>query len=240
MLGRARRIVATKDNTTIIGGAGKKSEIEERVAQIKAQIERADSSYDKDKLKERLGKLAGGVAVIKVGASTEAEMKYLKLKVEDAVEATKAAIEEGIVSGGGTALVRAGAKVAAKTIKPPSADIGEEFQVGVRVLLKSLDAPLRQIAVNAGKDDGEVIVDRVRNSKGNEGYDANADKIVEDMFAVGIIDPVKVTRTGIERAASAAAILLTTEVAVTEEPKEEKGGGLPGQGMPGGMGGMEY
>ncbi len=238
MLGRARRIVATKDNTTIIGGAGKKSEIEERVAQIKAQIERADSSYDKDKLKERLGKLAGGVAVIKVGASTEAEMKYLKLKVEDAVEATKAAIEEGIVSGGGTALVRAGAKVAAKTIKPPSADIGEEFQVGVRVLLKSLDAPLRQIAVNAGKDDGEVIVDRVRNSKGNEGYDANADKIVEDMFAVGIIDPVKVTRTGIERAASAAAILLTTEVAVTEEPKEEKP--PMGGGMPGGMGGMEY
>jgi chaperonin GroEL len=240
MLGRARRIVATKDATTIIGGAGKKAEIENRVNQIKHQLENTDSSYDKEKLRERLGKLSGGVAVIKVGASTEAEMKYKKLKIEDAVEATKAAIEEGIVSGGGTALVRAGVRVAAKAIKPTSADIADEFQVGVRILLRALEAPLRQIAINAGKDDGEVIVDRVKNGKGNEGYDAAADQIVPDMFAAGIIDPVKVTRTGIERAASAAAILLTTEVAVTDEPKENPpaGGGMGG-GMPGGMG-MDY
>ena len=237
MLGRARRIVATKDNTTIIGGAGKKAAVEERIAQIKTQIEQADSTYDKDKLKERLGKLSGGVAVIKVGASTEAEMKYKKLKIEDAVEATRAAIEEGIVSGGGTALVRAGSRVATKVIKPTSVDIADEFQVGVKVLLKSLEAPLRQIAVNAGKDDGEVIVDKIKNGKGNEGYDASADKIVSDMFAAGIIDPVKVTRTGLERAASAAAILLTTEVAVTDEPKEEKNSG--GE-MGGGMNGMGY
>lgn len=240
MLGRARRIVASKDATTIIGGAGKKAEIENRVGQIKHQLENTESSYDKEKLRERLGKLSGGVAVIKVGASTEAEMKYKKLKIEDAVEATKAAIEEGIVSGGGTALVRAGVKVAAKPLKPTSADIADEFQVGVRILLRALEAPLRQIAINAGKDDGEVIVDRVKSGKGNEGYDAAADAIVPDMFAAGIIDPVKVTRTGIERAASAAAILLTTEVAVTDEPKENPpaGGGMGG-GMPGGMG-MDY
>ena len=191
-------------------------------------------------MQERIGKLAGGVAVIKVGASTEAEMKYLKLRIEDAVEATKAAIEEGIVAGGGTALIRAGAKAGSKTIKSPSADIAHEFEVGVKILLKALDAPLRQIAINAGKDDGEVIVDKIKNSKSeNMGYDANADKIVSDMFAAGIIDPVKVTRTGLERAASAAAILLTTEVAVTDEPKEDTapaGGGGMGGGMPGGMG----
>lgn len=242
MLGRARKIVATKDNTTIVDGAGKKTDIEERLAQIKKQWELSDSKYDKEKLQERLGKLSGGVAVIKVGASTEAEMKYLKLKIEDAVEATKAAIEEGIVAGGGVALIRAGGKVAGKTLKSPSADIAHEFEVGVKILLKSLDAPLRQIAINAGKDDGEVIVDKIKNSKGHEGYDANADKIVADMFIAGIIDPVKVTRTGLERAASAAAILLTTEAAVSDEPKEEKeamgGGGMPG-GM-GGMGGMDY
>jgi chaperonin GroEL len=233
MLGQARRLVATKDNTTIIGGVGKKTAIEERAAQIKKQIENSDSQYDKEKLKERLGKLSGGVAVIKVGASTEAEMKYKKLKIEDAVEATKAAIEEGIVSGGGTALVRAGNKVASKAIKPTSIDIADEFQVGVRVLLKALEAPLRQIAVNAGKDNGEVIVDKIKTGKGNEGYDASADKIVPDMFEAGIIDPVKVARTGLERAASAAAILLTTEVAISDEPKEEKAGG--GAPMGGGM-----
>lgn len=236
MLGKARRIVANKDATTIIGGAGKKAAIEERVAQIKRQIEQSDSSYDKEKLRERLGKLGGGVAVIKVGASTEAEMKYKKLKIEDAVEATKAAIEEGVVAGGGSALIRAGAKVSAKAIKPTSPEIADEFQVGVRVLLKALEAPLRQIAVNAGKDDGEVIVDKIKNNKGNEGYDAAADQIVFDMFASGIIDPVKVTRTGLERAASAAAILLTTEVAISEEPKENPPAGGPGgAGMPGGM-----
>ena len=237
MLGRARKVVATKDATTIVGGKGKKGEIEARVAQIKKQIEKSDSQYDKDKLKERLGKLAGGVAVIKVGAATESEMKYKKLKIEDAVEATKAAIEEGIVAGGGTALLRAGALVAKKEIKPTSPDIAHEFAVGVEILLKALEAPLKQIAINAGKDDGSVIVDRVKQSKGNQGYDAVADKLVEDMFASGIIDPVKVTRTGLERAASAAAILLTTEVAIADEPKEDKP--MPGGGMPMG-GGMDY
>ncbi|MCC6290840.1 chaperonin GroEL [Candidatus Nomurabacteria bacterium] len=239
MLGRARKIVATKENTTIVGGAGKKADLEARMSQIKKQIAQSDSKYDQEKLQERLGKLGGGVAVIKVGAATEAEMKYLKLKMEDAVEATKAAIEEGIVAGGGVALVRAGVKVAGKTLKSPSADIAHEFEVGVKVLLKSLDAPLRQIAINAGKDDGEVILDKVKNGKGNEGYDANADKIVTDMFTAGIIDPVKVTRTGLERAASAAAILLTTEVAITDEVKEEKESPMGG-GMPGGMGSMGY
>ena len=237
MLGRARKIISAKDETTIVSGKGKKSEIDARIAQIKKQIEAADSQYDKDKLKERLGKLAGGVAVIKVGAATEAEMKYKKLKIEDAVEATKAAIEEGIVAGGGVALIRAGALVAKKEIKAPSADIAHEFAVGVQILLKALHSPLKQIAINAGKDDGSVIVDRVEQGKGHQGYDANADKIVEDMFTAGIIDPVKVTRTGLERAASAAAILLTTEVAIADEPKEEKPmGGMP----PGGMGGMDY
>lgn len=238
MLGRARKIVAKKDETTIVSGKGKKSEIDARIAQIKRQIEGSDSQYDKDKLKERLGKLAGGVAVIKVGAATESEMKYKKLKIEDAVEATKAAIEEGIVAGGGTALIRAGALVAKKEIKSPSPDIAHEFAVGVQILLKALHTPLKQIAINAGKDDGSVIVDRVEQGKGHQGYDANADKIVDDMFAAGIIDPVKVTRTGLERAASAAAILLTTEVAIADEPKEEKPMG--GGGMPGGMGGMDY
>ncbi|MEI6494845.1 MAG: chaperonin GroEL [bacterium] len=233
MLGRARRIVSKKDATTIVGGKGKKSEIDARVAQIRKQIEKSDSSYDKDKLMERLGKLSGGVAVIKVGASTESEMKYMKLKVEDAVAATKAAVEEGIVPGGGTALIRAGAKVAGKLPKAPSEDIAQEFAVGAQILLKALEAPLRQIAVNAGKDDGSVIVNQVAKAKGNEGYDANADAMVKDMFEAGIIDPVKVTRTGLERAASAASILLTTEVAITDEPKEElpAGGGQSG-GMP--------
>lgn len=233
-LGRARKVVATKDNTTIVGGKGKKGEIDNRVAQIKKQIELSDSSYDKEKLRERLGKLAGGVAVIKVGAATESEMKYKKLKIEDAVEATKAAIEEGIVIGGGAALVRAGAKLSSKKIAAPSEDVRDEFDTGVRILLKALEAPLAQIAKNAGKDDGAVIVNEVKNGKGHMGYDANADKLVDDMFAAGIIDPVKVTRTGLERAASAAAILLTTEVAIAEEPKEEK----PMPPMPGG--GMDY
>src|SRR3989338_110528 len=162
MLGRARKIISTKDETTIVSGKGKKSEIDARITQIKRQIEAADSQYDKDKLKERLGKLSGGVAVIKVGAATEAEMKYKKLKIEDAVEATKAAIEEGIVAGGGTALIRAMTKVLTKGVKCPFDDIKDEFQAGVTVLLESLEAPLRQIVINAGKDDGEVIIDQIR------------------------------------------------------------------------------
>jgi chaperonin GroEL len=232
MLGRARKVIAGKDNTTIVGGRGKKDDIKERTAQIKKQISTTESNYDKEKLQERLGKLSGGVAVIKVGASTEAELKYKKFKIEDAVEATKAAVAEGIVPGGGTALVRAGQKVAAKVIKSPSADVAAEFAVGTQILLKALEAPLRQIALNAGKDDAAVIIDKIKAGKGSEGYDANADTIVPDMFASGIIDPVKVTRTGLERAASAAAILLTTEVAISDEPKDDK---PAAPAMPGGM-----
>ncbi len=237
MLGRARKVVSTKDNTTIIGGKGKKADIEARVAQLRGQLAKTESSFDKEKIQERLGKLSGGVAVIKVGAATEAEMKYKKLKVEDAVEATKAAIEEGIVAGGGVALVRAMSKVMENPPRSPKADIKHEFDAGVAVLLSALHAPLKQIAINAGKEDGSVIVDRVKSGKGNEGYDANKDEIVKDMLAAGIIDPVKVTRTALEHAASAAAILLTTEVAITEEPKKEE---APMGGMPGGMGDMGY
>ena len=235
VLGRARRIVATKDSTTIVGGKGKKSELDKRVAQLRQQIAVTDSSYDKEKLIERLGKLSGGVAIIRVGASTESEMKYKKLKVEDAVNATKAAVSEGIVPGGGTALIRAGAKVMTKLPKAPNADVADEFNTGVRILLGALAAPLRQIAINAGKDDGSVIVDRVMTGKGNAGYDASSDKIVDDLVKVGIVDPVKVTRTGLERAASAAAILLTTDVAISDSPekKEEVGHGPE-------MGGLGY
>lgn len=243
MLGRAGKVVATKDLTTIVNGKGKKAEVDARANQIRTLVEQTDSKYDKEKLVERLGKLAGGVAVIKVGAATEAEMKYKKLKIEDAVEATKAAIAEGVVPGGGTALVKAGKAVTKKTIKSPSADIAHEFEVGVQVLLSSLKAPLAQIAINAGKEDGLVIVDKVAGGDGNSGYDANADKIIDDMIKAGIIDPVKVTRSGLERASSAVSILLTTEVAITDEPEKDKGsddagmgGGMPG-GMPG-MGGM--
>ncbi|MBI5138519.1 MAG: chaperonin GroEL [Candidatus Vogelbacteria bacterium] len=238
MLGRARRVIATKDNTTIVGGKGKKSEIDARVAQLRTQVTNTESSFDKEKLHERIGKLSGGVAVIKVGAATEADMKYKKLKIEDAVEATKAALEEGIVAGGGVALIRAMNKVAEKGVKCPSSDIKDEFEAGVQVLLSSLSAPLRQIAVNAGKEDGAVIVDKVKNGKGNEGYDAGKDQMVKDMVADGIIDPVKVTRTALEHAASATAILLTTEVAIAEEPKKDEVHGAGGHG--GGMEGMDY
>lgn len=236
MLGHARKVIANKDLTTLVGGKGKKSDLDARVGQIKKQLEQTESQYDKDKLRERLGKLSGGVAVIKVGAATESEMKYIKLKIEDAVNATKAAVDEGIVPGGGSALIKAGQKVSSRTIKPTNQDTAEEFQVGVRILLSSLSAPLRQIAVNAGKDDGAVIIEKVKAGKTNNGYDANADQMVDDMVLAGIIDPVKVTRTGLERAASAVSILLTTEVAITDEPKKEEHnhGGMPG-GMSGGM-----
>ena len=236
MLGRARRIVATKDTTTIVGGKGKKQLIDARVTQLRKALADSDSKYDKEKLQERLGKLTGGVAVIKVGAATETEMKYKKLKIEDAVQATKAAMEEGIVAGGGAALIHAGTVVAKKTIKAPSTDIEKEFQVGVEVLLASLSSPLKQIAINAGKDDGAVIVERVREGGVTSGYDAGADEVIKDMFTRGIIDPVKVTRAGLQHAASAAAVLLTTEVAIADEPKKDistpaGGAGGDGNGM---------
>lgn len=237
VLGKARKVISTKDNTVIVGGKGKKSDIDARIAQLKKQKENSDSKFDIEKFEERIAKLAGGVAVIRVGAATETEMKYLKLKIEDAVNATKAAIEEGIVAGGGVALVRAAQKVEEwlKKDANKSKEFSKEFEVGFMIVLRALEAPLRQIAINAGKDDGAVIVEKIKNSKGNAGYDALADAIIPDMLAAGIIDPVKVTRSGVEHAASAAAILLTTEAAVAEEPKEEK------PAAPGGMGpGMDY
>jgi len=234
MLGKARKVVSTKDSTIIVGGKGKKSDIEERINQLKTQRDQTDSKYDKEKLDERIAKLSGGVAVIRVGAATETEMKYLKLKIEDAVNATKAAIEEGLVSGGGVALVRAAAEVEKKLASKK--DLSKEQELGYRIVLKALEAPMKQIAINAGKDDGSVIVDKVKFGKGNIGYDALKDEMVPDMIAAGIVDPVKVTRLGVENSCSAAAILLTTEAAVAEEPKEDKS---PASG-PSGMGGMDY
>jgi chaperonin GroEL len=233
MLGRAGKVIATKDSTVIVGGKGSKKEIDARVAQIRKQIADTTSKFDKEKLEERLAKMSGGVAVIRVGAATETEMKYLKLKIEDAVNATKAAIEEGIVAGGGTALVKAAAKVAESFAKNKD-KMADDARVGFEVVLKGLEMPLRQIAMNAGVDAG-VVVMKVTEAKGNAGYDAVTNEVVADMVAAGIVDPVKVTRTGPERAASAAAILLTTEAAVAEEPKEEKE-----PAMPGGMGDMDY
>ncbi len=233
MLGRASKVIATKDKTVIVGGKGPKKEIEARIAQLRAQVADTKSKFDKEKLEERLAKLSGGVAIIRVGAATETEMKYLKLKIEDAVNATKAAIEEGIVAGGGVALVKAAQKVAEGFAKTRE-KMDDAARVGYEVVLKALEMPLRQIAQNAGVDAG-VVVDKVKNAKGNAGYDAVKNEVVADMLAAGIVDPVKVTRTGLERAASAAAILLTTEAAVAEEPKEEKDGPSPG-----GMGEMDY
>ena len=237
VLGNAHRVIATKDETTIVGGKGKKSEIDARMAQLRKQREQTDSKYDIEKIDERIAKLGSGVAVIRVGAATETEMKYLKLKIEDAVNATKAAIAEGIVAGGGVALIKAAQKAKHWIENEKSkakAETTKEFEVGFNIVVKALEAPLRQIAVNAGKDDGSVIVEEVKKGRGNFGYDALKDEMVPDMVLAGIVDPVKVTRLGVKNAASAAAILLTTEVAVAEEPKEEKppmGGGMPPGGM---------
>lgn len=233
MLGKARKVVSTKDNTIVVGGKGKKSDIDKRVAQLKKQKESINSKYDKEKIEERIAKLSLGVAVIRVGAATETEMKYLKLKIEDAVNATKAAIEEGIVAGGGVALIKASQKVHT-SMKNES--MTSEQRIGYNIVLKALEAPLKQIAMNAGKEDGSVIVDKVKNGKGNTGYDALRDEMVSDMIALGIVDPVKVTRLGVQNACSASAILLTTEAAIAEEPKEEK----PINQANNGVSGMDY
>lgn len=233
-LGAAGRVVSTKDNTVIVGGKGEKEVIDARAGALKTQLENTDSKFDREKLEERIAKLSGGVAVIRVGAATETEMKYLKLKIEDAVNATKAAIEEGIVPGGGTALVKASAVVEEKM---KSRNLSPEERVGYEIVVRALTVPLKQIATNAGKDDGSVIVDRVKQGGvSNKGYDAAKDEIIEDMINAGIIDPVKVTRSGVEHAVSAAGILLTTEAAIADEPEDEK----PMPPMPdmGGMGGM--
>lgn len=227
-LGRASRVIATKDSTVIVGGKGAKKDIEARVAQIRKQLENTDAKFDREKLQERLAKLQGGVAVIRVGAGTETEMRYLKLKIEDAVNATKAAIEEGIVPGGGVSLVKAAQKVAETFLKNKD-KLTADIRVGYEVVLRALEMPLRQIATNAGVDAG-VVVEKVKNAKGNAGYDAVKDEVVADMLVAGIVDPVKVARTGLEKAASAAAMLLTTEVVIADEPKDEKAAPNPGMG----------
>ncbi|MBI4088236.1 chaperonin GroEL [Candidatus Kaiserbacteria bacterium] len=232
MLGRANRVVATKDSTVIVGGKGKKADIEERVSSLKKQLENTDSKFDKEKLEERIAKLSGGVAVIRVGAATETEMKYLKDKIEDAVNATKAAIAEGIVPGGGAAL----AHVANKLHKKIDGKAHDEYTVGYRILLSALSAPLLQIVQNTGREDAAVVLQEVVKKSGTFGFNAAAEgdeASIVDMFEAGIIDPVKVTRSGVENAASAAAVLLTTEAAVADIPEEKKD--LPA--MPGGMGG---
>ena len=237
-LGKAKRIVIDKDNTTIIDGAGKGADIKGRINQIRQQIDDTTSDYDKEKLQERLAKLAGGVAIINVGASTEVEMKEKKARVEDALNATRAAIEEGIVAGGGVALLRA-VEAVEKGVK--SKGLRGDRRVGAQIVLKALDAPIRFIVENAGLE-AALIVDKVRNATNvNEGFDA-AKEEPADMFKAGIIDPAKVVRVALENAASIAGLVLTTEASVSEKPEPKKdmpgGGGMPGGGM-GGMGGMD-
>ena len=230
-LGQAKRVVINKDNTTIIDGIGDESQIKGRVAQIRQQIEESTSDYDKEKLQERVAKLAGGVAVIKVGAATEVEMKEKKDRVDDALHATRAAVEEGIVAGGGVALVRAAGKVAA-TLKGDN----EEQDVGIKLALRAMEAPLRQIVTNAGEE-ASVVASAVKNGEGNFGYNAGTEQY-GDMIEMGILDPTKVTRSALQFAASVAGLMITTECMVTELPKDEKADLGAGMGGMGGMGGM--
>ena len=230
-LGQAKRVVINKDNTTIIDGIGDEAQIQGRVAQIRQQIEESTSDYDKEKLQERVAKLAGGVAVIKVGAATEVEMKEKKARVEDALHATRAAVEEGVVAGGGVALIRAASKVA---------DLrgdNEEQNVGIKLALRAMEAPLRQIVANAGEE-ASVVASAVKNGEGNFGYNAGTEQY-GDMILMGILDPTKVTRSALQFAASVAGLMITTECMVTELPKEDKADlGAAGMGGMGGMGGM--
>jgi len=220
MLGKAHKIISKKDSTVIVGGKGKKSELDARVAQIKSQIKSIESKYEKEKLEERVAKLSGGVAVIKVGAATETEMKYLKLKIEDAVNATKSAVEEGIVAGGGSTLAKASAHLEEKVSKQ-GVKMGLEEKIGYEIVAQALKAPLQQIILNVGKDGVNDIVNAVIEGKVRAGYDALNDVMVEDMIVSGIIDPVKVTRNGVANAISAAAIFLTTEVAIADIPEKK-------------------
>src|SRR4030081_2580597 len=219
-LGRARRVTVTKDDTTIVEGAGKSEAIQARIKSIKAQVEDTTSDFDREKLQERLAKLAGGVAVIKVGAATEVEQKEKKHRIEDALSATKAAVEEGIVAGGGTVLLNAQKKL------DGGLGLKDDQATGVAIVRKALEEPIKQICMNAGKE-GSVIVEQIRKSKPGEGYDALNDKFV-NMFESGIVDPAKVTRSALQNAASIAAMGLTTEAMVTEVPEEKRGGGMPG------------
>jgi chaperonin GroEL len=225
-LGNAKRVVIDKDNTTIVDGAGDKKEIEARVKQIRTQIEETTSDYDREKLQERLAKLVGGVAVINVGAATETEMKEKKARVEDALNATKAAVEEGVIPGGGVGFIRSIDKL-------EKLNLEGERQFGVKIVKKALEEPIRWIAQNAGHD-GSIIVEKVKNGKGNFGFDAAKEEYVNDMMAAGIIDPTKVARTALQNAASVAGLLLTTEAMIAEKPKEK----APYPPMPPG-GGME-
>jgi len=229
MLGRSKKISITKENTTIVDGAGKKKDIEGRVAQIKAQIEETTSDYDREKLQERLAKLAGGVAVIRVGGATEIEVKEKKDRVDDALNATRAAVEEGIVPGGGVALLRA--KKAVAKLKSDNPDV----EAGIKIVLRALEAPIRQIAENAGVE-GSIVVGKVLESAETMGFDAQNETYV-DMIKSGIIDPTKVVRTALQDAASVASLLITTEAMVAELPKKDAAPAMPGGG---GMGGMDF
>jgi len=230
MLGTAEKITIDKDNTTIVNGAGKKADIKARVEQIKAQIKTTTSDYDKEKLQERLAKLAGGVAVLYVGATTEAEMKEKKDRVDDALAATRAAVEEGIVPGGGVALIRA--EKGLKNLK----GVNEDENTGIAIVRRALEEPLRQIIINAGGE-GAVVVQRIREGKDDFGYNARTEEYT-NMYKAGIIDPTKVTRIALENAASIAALLLTTECVISDEPEKEEAGMPPMGGMGGGMPGM--
>jgi chaperonin GroEL len=233
-LGNAKRISIDKDNTTVVDGAGSRSALEGRVKQIRAQIEETTSDYDREKLQERLAKLIGGVAVINVGAATETEMKEKKARVEDALNATRAAVEEGIVPGGGVALVRCLDALAKMKIKAAQ-------KLGVKVVMRAIEEPLRQIANNAGLE-GSVVIDKVKNGQGSFGYNADSDTY-EDLMKAGVMDPTKVVRLALQNAASVASLMLTTQAMVAEKPEEKPepmpgGGGAPGMGGMGGMGGM--
>ena len=228
-LGTAKRVVIDKDDTTIIDGAGSEDKIQGRIEEIKVAIDKSSSDYDREKLQERLAKLAGGVAVINVGAATETEMKEKKALVEDALHATRAAVEEGIVPGGGVALLRA-----QRALDGLEAD-REDERVGVNILRRSLEAPIRQIAANAGAEDS-IVVAKVRDGEGGYGYNAQTDAY-EDLTGAGVIDPTKVVRSALQNAASIASLLLTTEAVVVEQPEEEKPP-MPGAGGGGDMGGM--
>jgi chaperonin GroEL len=231
MLGKAKRVRIEKENTTIINGVGAKKDIEGRIAQIKAQIEETTSDYDKEKLQERLAKLAGGVAVIRVGGATEVEVKEKKDRVDDALNATRAAVEEGIVPGGGVALLRA--KAAVSKLKSENAD----EQAGISIVLKALEAPIRQIAENAGNE-GSIVVGKVSENKSQTwGFNAQTEEYV-DLIEAGIVDPAKVVRTALQDAASVAGLLITTEAMIGDKPKKDS----PAPAMPGGggMGGMDF
>jgi chaperonin GroEL len=230
-LGKAKRVTIDKENTTIVEGEGKQNDIQGRVSQIRRQIEETTSDYDREKLQERLAKLAGGVAVINVGAATETEMKEKKARVEDALHATRAAVEEGIVPGGGVAFIRA--QKALDNVK----DLEADEKVGVQIVRRAIEEPTRQLADNGGAE-GALIVEEIKKRKGNEGYNVATGEY-EDLVKAGVVDPTKVTRTALQNAASISGLLLTTEAIVTELPEKEKTPPMPGGGM-GGMGGMDY